>query len=202
MLFHHSALAILTRHIRLIIAVGLLAALVSLLVSLFFPLEYRADAQVLIISQSRSGVDPYTVVKSAERVGENVSAVMKTNDFFEKVTRQEGYTLDLSRFENIPERVKRKRWQKTVESSVVYGTGVLGISAYHEDAEQAAQFAGAAADTLAARGWEYVGGDVTIKVVNRPVATRFPVRPNLLANAVLGFLSGIILVYILLLKRG
>ena len=48
---------------------------------------------------------------------------------------------------------------------------------------------------------EYVGGDVTIKVVNAPVATRFPVRPNLPLNGALGFVVGVLLMVLALLRR-
>ncbi len=180
---------------------GILIGLVSLLVSLLFPLQYRADAQVFIISKSRYGVDPYTVVKSAERVGENMAQVLKTDDFYQKVITQEGYTLDLKQFEGVPERIKRKRWQKTIQSSVVFGTGVLNVSAYHTDPNQAKAFAGATVDTVVSKGWEYVGGDVTMKVVNNPVVSRFPVRPNVIANTVLGFVVGVLLMGVFVLRR-
>ena len=84
----HNPLGRLRRSFKLIFLVGILVALLSAGITLIFPLQYRADAQVLIISQSRSGVDPYTVVRSAERVGENIAQVMKTNDFYQKVKDQ------------------------------------------------------------------------------------------------------------------
>ena len=186
---------------KLLIFSGLLVALFSLLLSAAFPLKYRADAQVLIISKSRYGVDPYTVVKSAERVGENISQVVKTNDFYEKVMLQTSYSLDMVEFERLSEKKKRKYWQETVNTSVVYGTGVLNINVYHKDQNQAKQLAGAVASALVTRGWEYVGGDVTIKVVNDAVVTNWPVKPNLIVNAILGFLLGVLVMAGLTLKK-
>lgn len=177
---------------KMIIVSGIVVAVISLVITLLFPLEYRADAQVLIISRSRYGVDPYTTVKSAERIGENIAQVMETNDFYNKVMEQSGYNIDKSRFTNVSERTKRKRWQKAIDGSIVYGTGVLNVSAYSRTQEQALQLAGAAVSALSSQGWEYVGGDVIIKVVNEPVATRFPARPNLVLNAILGFLAGVL----------
>ncbi len=174
----------------MIIGLGLIVAVLAGALSLLFPLEYRADAGVLIVSKSRYGVDPYTVVKSAERVGENLVQVMKTDDFYEKVKIQEGYGVDWRAFESLTERKKRKYWQKQLQGSVVFGTGVLNISAYHTDAQGARELAGAAADALVSRGWQYVGGDVTMQVVNSPVATDWPVRPNIIINAILGFFIG------------
>ncbi|MBT4121319.1 MAG: hypothetical protein HOA57_03660 [Candidatus Magasanikbacteria bacterium] len=186
---------------KLLIFSGVLVALFSLLLTAAFPLKYRADAQVLIISKSRYGVDPYTVVKSAERVGENISQVVKTNDFYQKVMLQTSYSLDMAEFEKLTERKKRKLWQETVNTSVVYGTGVLNINVYHKDQKQAKQLAGAVASALVTRGWEYVGGDVTIKVVNDAVVTKWPVKPNLVVNAILGFLLGVLVMVGLTIKK-
>jgi len=61
--------------------------------------------------------------------------------------------------------------------------------------------AAASADALVARGWEYVGGDVTMKVVNNPIATRWPVRPNLVLNALLGFVVGTLLMGLLVVRK-
>ncbi|HLD31802.1 MAG TPA: Wzz/FepE/Etk N-terminal domain-containing protein [Patescibacteria group bacterium] len=186
---------------KLVAFVGALAAIATLVVTLFFPMEYRADAQVLIISKSRYGVDPYTTVKSAERVGENLIQVMKTNDFYNKVMRQPGYSIDQTKFVDLTENKKRDLWQETLAVSMVYGTGVLNISTFHTDSFQAQQLAGATADALVAKGWEYVGGDVMMKVVNDPVVTRWPVRPNIILNTVLGFIIGSIISAGLLIKR-
>lgn len=192
---------LLSRRFGTIFMSGLIVAAVCVGASFLLPLEYRADAQVLIISRSRFGVDPYTVVKSAERIGENIVQVVKTNDFYSKVMTQPNTTIDRSRFENIPERTKRKRWQKAVSASVVYGTGILNVNAYSTDPKQALSLAGAAAAALVGSAPEYVGGDVAIKIVNEPVVSRFPVRPNLPMNAVFGFGAGALLSFVLLLRK-
>lgn len=200
-MFHHTSLENLTRRWKIILLVGIIVGALSGLITLLFPLQYRADAQVLIISKSRYGVDPYTVVKSAERIGENIIQVMKTSDFYFKVKEQPGYGIDWSSFDNKSERERRKLWNRTIGASVVYGTGVLNINAYHQDADQARQLAAAAATTLAAKGWEYVGGDVAIKVVNEPVTTKWPVRPNIFVNVVLGFFASVILAGVVFARK-
>ncbi len=187
---HHSSLSRIQKGWKMLVGLGIIVAVLSGALSLLFPLEYRADAGVLIVSKSRYGVDPYTVVKSAERVGDNLVQIMRTDDFYEKVKAQEGYTVDWKSFESQTERKKRKAWQKSVQGSVVFGTGVLNISAYHTDPRQANSLAGAAAETLVTKGWQYVGGDVTMQVVNSPVVTAWPVRPNIIINALLGFIVG------------
>ncbi len=172
---------------------GILCALFVTAISLLFPLEYRADAGVYIISKSRYGVDPYTVVKSAEQVGQNITQVIKTQDFFDKVMANVPASFDKTPFQNVTDRVRAKRWQKAVDGSVVFGTGVLNVSAYHHDPAQARILATALVDTLVSKGYEYVGGDVTIKQVNKSIVTRFPVRPNIVLNAAIGFFIGLLI---------
>jgi uncharacterized protein involved in exopolysaccharide biosynthesis len=196
-------LSIMVKRFRLILLSSMVGLILGAGITLLFPLEYRADAQVYIISKSRYGVDPYTIIRSAERVGENIAQVMGTNDFYTKVMSDTNYAIDRSYFEDptITERVKRKRWEKAMKGSVVFGTGTLTVSAYSVSTTQALALAGAAVDTLARRGWEYVGGDVDIKVVNEPVVTRFPVRPNLLVNALLGAIATMLILTLALLRR-
>jgi capsular polysaccharide biosynthesis protein len=196
-------LSIMLKRSRLILLSAFVGLILGAGITLLFPLEYRADAQVYIISKSRYGVDPYTIIRSAERVGENIAQVMGTNDFYDKVMSDTNYSIDRTYFEDptITEQAKRKRWEKAIQGSVVFGTGTLTVSAYSVSTTQALALAGAAVDTLARRGWEYVGGDVDIKVVNEPVVTRFPVRPNLLVNALLGAVALMIIVTLALLRR-
>ncbi len=185
---------------KFLVLIGLIVAIFSAGATFLWPLKYRADAQVLIISKSRYGVDPYTVVKSAERVGENLVEIMKTDDFLAKVRATPGYTLDWSTFDSLNDRQKRKVWPKMAAGSVVYGTGVLNVSAYHQDPVTAKQLVDIVARTVADRAWEYVGGDVILKVVNSPVVTRFPVEPNPLVNAALGFMAGVLLAALIVSK--
>ena len=207
MFLQSTPFKVLVSRYRLIIFSGLVVAFGLVLVFLVLsfirvvPLEYRADAQVLIISQSRFGVDPYTAAKSAERVGENLIQVMKTDDFYQKV-KANSSALDAGFLEKLSERQRRAKWQKTVVGSVVYGTGMLNITAYNKNSVQAKAWAKSAAEALSSKGWEYVGGDVVIKLVNTPIVSRFPVRPNLAAIAILGFVVGVLGVSLLVLKRG
>lgn len=184
-----------------VIALSLLCSLISIFVSLLFPFKYRADTQVLIISKSRYGVDPYTVVKSAERVAENIIEIMKSSDFYTKVRSQEGFGMDWSSFDRLNERERRKLWDKTIKPSVVYGTGILNISVRYKDKEETGLIASAAARALTEKGWEYVGGDVTIKVINEAMVSKWPATPNFFVNAVLGFLIGALLMTVLLSER-
>ncbi len=196
-----SVATTLVRRGKIIFAVGVLFALIGLGASFAVPLEYRADAGVLIVPKTRFGVDPYTVVKSAERVGDNLAAVMKTDDFRAKLKSLEGTNLNWGEFDAQTAREQRRLWPRMVSASVVYGTGVLRVSAYNTDPNQAVAFAAAAAQTLAIKGFEYVGGDMTIRVVDNPVVTPWPVRPNIPVNMALGFVVGALIMSVIVVRN-
>lgn len=197
----HKPITQIKKHSRLIILSGLVAAGFALIGSLFLPVEYRADAQILLVSKTRYGVDPYTAVKSAERVGENLARIVNTDLFFSDVLTQEGFSLDTTKFQGLTKRQQRKKWEDTIEARVIFGTGILDVSAYHTSKEQAVNYANAAMQSMIDKGWEYVGGDVSLQVVNQPVVSPFPARPAFLLNLVVGFFIGTFMMILLVLFR-
>jgi len=185
-------LKVFVKHLRLIIVWGLIMGVLSGGISLLFPMKYSAESQVLIISRDRTGVDPYTQVKSAERIGENLAQVMRTTDFYQKVMESSA-TFDRERWTSLSERKQRKEWQKDVVGGMVYGSSLLKITTYSKSKDDAKALSDAVTGMISSRGWEYVGGDVAIKSVNSPLVSSFPTRPNLLMNILVGFIAGVLL---------
>lgn len=181
------------KHIKLIIFWGVIVAVAAGGASLFLPWQYSAESQVLIISRDRSGVDPYTQAKSAERVGENLAAIMKTTDFFGKVMETTNASFDKNYWNNLSERDQRQKWQKNVESQMVYGTSLLNVRVYAKSKDEVKNFSETITQTLVSRGWEYVGGDVSLRLVNSALVSRLPARPNIAVNGLLGFVAGAVL---------
>lgn len=177
-----------------VVGTAVLVALLAILVSFVRPLEYSSTVRLLIIQRSALGLDPYTAIRSAERVSENLASIVYTTSFFDKVMAA-GFNIDESIFSE-QERLKRKQWDRMVEAQVSRGTGLLTISVYHKDRGQAEQIAYAIGTVLQKEGWTYVGGgDLQVKIVDIPLTSRFPARPNIFANGfgglVLGFMAGI-----------
>ena len=172
------------------VLVGLLVAAMSGALSLLLPLQYRAETQVFILSRTPAGVDPFTLVKTAERIGANLSYIVYTSSFFDRVLTLTRDQIAREYF-GANDREQRKAWRDSIDVGVVPGTGFLRVAAFHEDPRQAAILAQAVATTLVDRGWEYVGGEVQIKSVDNVVISRFPVRPNILMNILTGFLIGV-----------
>ncbi len=186
-------LSLLFKHAKLIFIWGVVFALAVGGLSLLVPHAYSADSQILIISRDKSGLDPFSQTKLAERIGENLSGIVQTEDFFNKVMEQAGTSFDKSRWTNLDERTLRKYWQRDVQGQMVYGTSLLRITVYGPTKAEAENLSGAVTQTLVSRAWEYIGGDVSLKVVNSPLVSRFIARPNLPVNTAVGFVLGMCL---------
>lgn len=183
----------LEKHAKLIFIWGFVFAVLSVVASLFFPKQYFATSQVLIISRDRAGVDPYTQARSAERIGANLAQVMKTTDFFNKVMGANGFSFDRKVWENLSDREQRKKWVRDVQANMVYGASLMNITVYSYSRDEAVNLSNAITQTLAAQGWEYLGGDVAIKSISSPLASRWIGRPNFLINSAVGFLVGVLI---------
>jgi len=180
------------RHTKLIFVWGVLIAILSAAVSLLFPWQYSAQSQVLIISRDRSGVDPYTQSKAAERIGENLAQVMQTEDFRNKVMERPTADFDKTRWSNLSDRKQVKQWQRDVTGQMLYGTSLMTVTVYSTK-DDVLSLAAAVTETLTTHGWEYIGGDVAIKTVSQPIVSQWIAKPNILLNGVLGFLAGVFL---------
>lgn len=173
--------------ILLFSACGLVLAV---LLSLTRPLEYSSTTRILI-TQELGVVDAYTASRSAERIADDLSSIVYTSTFFDKVMNA-GYPIDRSYFPDDPTK-ERNRWEKTISASVSRSSGLLAIKAYHSNVDQANQIAQAVAYVITTQGWTYTsGGNITVQVVDDPLNSRYPVRPNIPVNAVSGLFLGAI----------
>ncbi|MBI2038116.1 MAG: hypothetical protein HYT15_04300 [Candidatus Magasanikbacteria bacterium] len=183
---------VLVKHTRLIVVWGLVFALLSVASSLFFPRQYSATSELLIISRDRTGTDPYTQARSAEKIGSNLAQVIGTTDFFNKVISSIA-VFDREPWTDLNDRQQRKKWTKDVRANMLYGVSVMSVKVYSYDQAEAVNLSKAVSAVLVSQGWEYLGGDVAIKLISEPLASRWPVRPNLLLNGIVGFLAGSLL---------
>lgn len=184
---------ILKKHSALIIVWGLVFLTVSIFASLFFPKQYSATSQVLIISRDKSGVDPYTQARSAEKIGANLTELINTTDFFNKVMNNNTYSFDREPWKNLADKQQRKKWNKDVQANMSYGVSIMNIKVYSYTQDEAKALSNAITQTMVTQGWEYLGGDVAIKAVSDPLTSQWPDRPNFFANAGIGFLVGVLI---------
>lgn len=172
--------------IFLMAAVGLL---LGVLLSFIGPLEYSSTTRILI-TQELGAVDAYTASRSVERIADDLATAVHTTKFRESVF--EDSAIDLSYFPEDEERLRNK-WEKAITTSVLRSTGFLTIKAYHPDVNEAEKLSLAVAEVLTQEGWTFTsGGNITVQLVDEPLNSRWPVRPNILVNAFSGFILGAI----------
>ena len=187
---------LLSQYFKLIIVWGIIFAIIAGGISFFLPRQYSAESRVLLISHDRSGVDPYTQAKSAERIGENLAQIMKTTDFYSKVMSKATSTLktfDKQQWQALSDREQRKKWQKDVVAETVPGASILKITVYTDSKEEALLFSQAVTKTVVDNSWEYVSGDVIIKPIDNSLVSDLPARPNSVVHTGVGFWVGVVL---------
>lgn len=180
-------------HWRFVLVIGFMVALVSVGLSLFQTLEYRATSRMLItpfVSSTGEVFDQFTALKSAEQMGNTLSQVSETTLFQNRVLLS-SQRIRPERFAVEP-RERRKEWAKKIQVDIAPGSGVLVVSVFDEDKQRAVALGQAVSDVLITSGNEYLPGQVSIRMVDPPLLSRFPVRPNLGFRALAGLLFGIL----------
>lgn len=173
-----------------IVLCGVIGTALAMMLSLVRPLEYSSTTRILI-TQELGVVDAYTASRSAERIADDLANVVYTSTFFDKVLSS-GYDIDTSFFSS-DDIKQRKQWEKMITAAVSRSSGLLSITAYHTDVDQAEEVATAVAYVLTTQGWTYTsGGNITVQVVDEPLNSRYPVRPNLLVNGFSGLVLGLL----------
>ncbi|TAL19628.1 hypothetical protein EPN90_02930 [Patescibacteria group bacterium] len=176
-----------SRLVGLFVLVGLLAAAAFTFAQ---PLRFGATVRMLIIQRSAYGLDPYTAVKSAERIADNLSLVVHTEDFLQKTLAQD-QNIDQKQFPADANR-RVRFWNRVLRARLTPGTGLLSLTAYATEKFEAERIAQAAGNVLIIHGREYIGGDLEVKLVDSPHATPYPVSPNIPLNFGLGALLGLL----------
>ncbi|MBI4433152.1 hypothetical protein HY632_00105 [Candidatus Uhrbacteria bacterium] len=172
---------------RRILWLGVFGAVFALAVTLLLPLRYRATMRVLIIQSTSPTLDAFTAVKSAEKIGKNFGQIIASSSFLDRAL-QANTKIQASYFPTV-ERKRRRVWEEMVHASVASETSVMAIAVYHPIPAQAAAIAETVGAVLARDAREYTGSpDVAVKVIDSPIISRFPVRPNIPLQMVLGAL--------------
>ena len=187
---------------KLVAAVSVALLVLACGVSFVEPLQYSSSIRLLIIQPAALNYDPYTAIRASASVGGNLAQIVYTTDFYNRVIASK-YNIDASYFPT-DDAKRRKKWSQMVSVRVEQGSGLLNITVYHTDKDQATEIANAIAYVMTTYGSNYVGGSgLSIKLVDEPLVSRFPVKPNVLANGFIGFVVGIFLsiAYVLLTDK-
>lgn len=176
---------------KLIFGTGFLGLLLALAFSLLTPLQYSSTVRLLISQPASTSLDAYTVLKSNERIAQSLSQLLYTSTFFENILSQaEG--VDTSYFPN-DELRRRRLWQQSVETGVEPNSGLMTVTVYHPDRQQARALVNAAAEELTKQAPNYFGFSVRLQIIDQAIVSRWFARPNFAANGLFGLSIGLLI---------
>lgn len=161
----------------------------GIIVTFVQPLKYSVTSKLLVIQNTRD-VDPYTVSKSNEYLGNLFSQVLYSSSFYD-LTLNSQYNINRSYFtSNATE--QQKIWKKTVKAKSLNNTGIIEMYVYHPDPYQAKQIALAVNEVLMTKNFNYQGmGDtVRVNVIDQPLVSNYPTNPNPIVNLILFIIFG------------
>lgn len=164
--------------------------ILAIILSIIQPFKYGSSSQVLVI-QNYANPDPYATSKSAEYLSNILAKVISSNSFFNSVLGS-GYFIDKIYFGQTING-QMKIWNKTISAKAVNDSGIISLNVYHTDSAQAELINRAVVYTLQTKhGLYHGGGDISIKVIDEPITSNYPVQPNLILNFGLSLVLGLI----------
>lgn len=174
--------------------------IIGLVIILTQTFKYDTKSKILVIQEGAGRVDPFSVSRSVEYLSDLFSKVVYSNSFLEEVMASD-FNIDESYFgDNSIKKIKK--WKKTVSAKSVDDSGIVIISVYHKDNYQAMQIALAVNHVLITKHQNYhgLGSSVKISVIDQPVVSNYPTKPNLLYGLLIIVFSSLFfgLIYIYL----
>lgn len=181
-----------------VVAFILFFLIIGLIVSLAQPLKYKSNSRLLIVQPNAS--DAYTVARSNEYIGNLTVGVISSGSFLDALKNSKA-VFDRNYFAgNYKDSIKK--WNKTVFARSGGDTGIIEIEIYHTDKKEAERLSLAVNDLIVsgAGPYRFNPQEQVIAVIDQPVVSTFPVKPNLPLNLTLslifGFLAGASYIYL------
>jgi len=172
----------------------LLFLVISLILTFVQPLKYSSTSKLLVVQKYSTyyGYDVYTTAKSNEYISNILSNVISSYSFYNEV-KNSGFAIDYNYFQGDNNK-QMKIWQKTVSAKPIADSGAMEINVYHTDKNQANEISRAINEIIKTKHMNYDGlGDrIDIIVIDQPIVSSFPVKPNIAINILLGIALGLV----------
>lgn len=190
----NRTLSLVRQHSLSIVLVTLIGVVASIGFTLLQKPQYRSSFTLLVLEQ-QNNLDGYTAAKSAERLSASLGQLMYTTTFTDQVY-QRIKSSELLAGDPLFTATDMKRqtlWKRSIETRIQPDVGMLQIAVYHANRSASTIMANTLATVLVEQGTNYLGGgqDVQLKVVNYPLTTERPARPDVVLNVLAGLLLGL-----------
>jgi capsular polysaccharide biosynthesis protein len=178
-----------------IMSVVLVFLVVAMIISFAQPLKYSSESRLLVVQNFPEETDPYAISKSNEYLTSILSKVISSNLFYEDIM-DSGFLINRDYFsKNKNIKKEMKNWRKTVYAKPISDSGIIDIKVYHQNKEQLVQIANAINFILKSKHNLYhgAGNSITIKIIDKPIISTWPTKPNVLLNIFVAFIFALIL---------
>jgi capsular polysaccharide biosynthesis protein len=178
-----------------IMSVVLVFLVVAMIISFAQPLKYSSDSRLLVVQNFPEETDPYAISKANEYLTSVLSKVISSNLFYEDIM-DSGFLINRTYFsKNDNAKKEMKKWRKTVYAKPLSDSGIIDIKVYHQDKSQLKQIANAINFILKSKHNLYhgAGNNITIKIIDRPIISTWPTKPNVLLNVFIALVFALIL---------
>ena len=172
----------------------------AMLVSFLQPLKYSAESQVLVVPDYQQTSDPYQISRTNEYLSSLLAQVTYSSSFFEATVKPD-YQIDTAYFGDTAKK-RMTNWRNTIKVKPINDSGAISVKVYHTDKQQAEKLVRAINYNLITKNNYYhgLGDKVTLKVIDEPLVSNWPAKPNLPLNfglaIILGIFIGLAQIYI------
>jgi len=189
---------IIKRGRKTIIFSTLLFLIIALIITFAQPLKYRAQAKVLVVQNFEEGTDSYSASKMNEYLSNLLAKIISSESFYSQATKA-GFNINTEYFSGSKKK-QIKEWNDTVQAKAIYDSGIISLSVYHPNKQQAENIAQAVIFTLKTTNNFYHSlQNVDVRIIDSPSVSVLPVKPNIILNILIGLIfgaaAGILFVY-------
>lgn len=183
-------LSLLKKKRQTILTIVLVFLMLTLVLSLAQTMKYTVKSRLLVI-QNAGTSDAYVLSKSNEYLGTLFAEIVYSSSFYDQVLSS-NYNISQSYFTGSYSQ-QIKKWQSTVKTKTQGNTGIIEIYVYHPQVSEAKKIALAVNDILMNKNQAYQGGEgVRINIIDQPIASTFPNKPNLFNNLAIAFFGSLL----------
>lgn len=177
---------------RNILSITLITCILVSILTVSQPLKYRSSMNLLVIQGNAESLDYYSTSKSTQYLSDILTQVIYSSSFFDNVINS-GFRINDTFSED--KKKRKKQWEKTITTKTTRDTGIITINAYSTKRDQAEQIVQAVSYILKTKHSIYhgKGSNVTVKVIDKPITSNWPVKPNILTNLAIALVTGILM---------
>ncbi|MDO8668363.1 MAG: hypothetical protein Q7K35_04730 [bacterium] len=177
-----------------IASVVILFLTITAIITFSQPLKYNSESSVLVVQNFPSGTDQYSISKSNEYISNILAKVVSSNLFYVDVLNA-GFNIDKNYFSKTNNvNTEMDKWKKAVQAKAIGDTGIIDINIYHPNKQQLNQIAMAVNFILQSKHGKYhgLGSNIVIKIIDQPIISTWPAKPNIILNLLLAIAVGLI----------